>query len=201
MEKHRFLIFEPNKKAGSVSNETIIYSLWFLAIAIFYLSNNYAQSNDLVYWGRLITLIAIVSLSGYWALVGLWRYRPLNGNYNGELEFGEDYFKINDKQIKLNEINKIDVKIQDYYGMQTRSRGSAFSPGLSQGINNYLEYIDHDSINNKIFFKLSVKNQQKELETFIISAIRLNKMTFLRGIDLLGIEDYDEIQKFKLNFY
>ncbi|GAA3969598.1 hypothetical protein GCM10022246_22820 [Pedobacter ginsengiterrae] len=200
MEKHSFLIFEPSKKKDFVSNETIIYSLWFLAIVIFFLTDNYAQSNDLVYWGRLSILVAIVALSGYWALVGLWKYRPLNGKYNGELEFGEDYFKINDKQIKLNEINKIDIKIQDYHGMQTRSRGSAFSPGLSQGINNYVEYINQDGTSNRVFFKQSVKSQYRELRTFIISAIKLNKIPFLRGIDLLGIEDYDEIQQFKLNF-
>lgn len=108
--------------------------------------------------------------------------------------------KINDKQIKLSEINKIDIKIQDYYGMQTRSRGSAFSPGLSQGINNYVECVNQDRTNNRIFFKQSVKNQSRELHTFIISAIKLNKIPFLRGIDLLGIEDYNEIKKFKLNF-
>ena len=200
MEKHSFLIFEPDKNTESVSNETIIYSLWFLAIAIFYLSDNYVQSNNLIYWSRLFILITMVILSSYWGLVGLWKYKPLNGVYNGDLEFGEDYFKKNEEEIKLNDINKINIEIQDYHGMQTRTRGSAFSPGLSHGINNYIEYINLDGTSNKIFFKQSVRNQYRALRAFIISAIRLNKMSFLRGIDLLGIEDYDEIQEFKRNF-
>ena len=97
----------------------------------------------------------------------------------------------------MDEIVKLDIHCEDYYGRQTRGVGMNFSPGLSQGVNNFIEFTDYNNLTRKVYFKQNVKNQYKDFSTLIIVSIQKGKITFLRGIELLGITDYNEIQEFK----
>jgi len=101
----------------------------------------------------------------------------------------------------LDEIVKLDIHCEDYYGRQTRGIGMNFSPGLSQGVNNFIEFTGYNNLNRKVYFKQNVKSQYKDLSSFIIICVQKGKIPFLRGIELLGITDYNEIQEFKKTAY
>jgi hypothetical protein len=129
--------------------------------------------------------------------VGISTYESLKGTINGQIQFSTTSFTIENETIQLNTITRLDIHVIDYFGRQTRGSGFNCSPGLSQGVNNYIEFTDASLATRRIYFKQRVKNEYKELYPFYVSAIKAGKISFLRGIELLEITEYEEIKEFK----
>lgn len=75
------------------------------------------------------------------------------------------------------------------------------NPRLSQGVNNYVKFIDTGGKQHQYHFKLFSANGSQEFYPIIKQVTVLGKLSLLRGLELLGIDDYDEIQRFKAEYF
>lgn len=192
-EPVRYPLFERTKNQR-ISRNSIACGLFFAAFGIIILDRELA----LIPSGGLSVLlfVAVFLIFLYWSVIGFWSYKHLEGEFNGFIEFRSHSFVIYEEEVTLASITKLNIYLGDYYGKSTRSR-AGLEPNRSQGVDNYIEFTDPDVTLNKIYFKLEDEDQWQELSFFIIEAIKLKKISFLRGIELLHITDYDQIQTFK----
>jgi hypothetical protein len=197
MDYPRYQIFEFDQTKKTISYNWMMFGIWAFALIFFWTAEQYFFPSDFYKSFKNTYLVLAVLLSIYFLIVGLWSYQTLKGKLNGFIEFKKDAFEINEETFKLDEIAKLDIHCEDYYGQQTRGIGMNFSPGLSQGVSNFIEFTDYNNLNRKVYFKQTVKSQYKDLSSFIIICVQKGKIPFLRGIELLGITDYNEIQEFK----
>ncbi|WP_141719757.1 hypothetical protein [Roseivirga misakiensis] len=120
---------------------------------------------------------------------------PLNGNLHKKLFFSSSSIKIDGVDYHLSDIAKIDFSIHDHFDKWNYSRD--FNPARSNGVNNTLTLFLKDERQIEVKFQLMYKTQIKRLEKELIEYYRHGKLHFLKLIDLLEIDDYDEIQEFK----
>lgn len=122
-------------------------------------------------------------------------YQTLYGQLDGYLAFDEDYFTMEEKAIKLVDVHKIDLHCWDYYGRSTTMRVT-IEKRLSQGIGNFFEYTD-DRGTHRVYFAMYHLSEKQDVFPFIEQAILLGKVSLLKGTEIMGINDYDDIQHFK----
>lgn len=197
MKNSSFPIFEPDEFRKTVSNNWIIFCIWAFALLFFSTTEKYFEPSELYKTFKFCYVICAALLSVYWAIAGLWTYESLEGNITGQIQFETDSFEINQETIQLTNINKLDIHVEDYFGRQTRGVGTNFTPGLSQGVNNFIEFTDASLTTRRIYFNQCVKGEYRELYPFFVSAIKSRKISFLRGIEILEITEYEAIKEFK----
>jgi hypothetical protein len=176
MEDSKYQIFEQSEAKKIVSYNWIMFRIWAFALTFFWVTEKYFVPNDFYKGFKNTYLILAVLLSTYFLLVGLWSYKPLKGELRGYIEFKMDSIDIDNETFQLKNITQMDISNSDYYGRQTRGIRLDFSPGLSQGVNNYIEFTDTSGFYRKVYFKKTSKDQYKELSDFIILGIRAGKI-------------------------
>ncbi len=125
---------------------------------------------------------------GYFLISSWWKYEPLNGAINGIIKFESDSIIEDGKTYHLKDIINLDFRFVDFYGKRS-TNGRDFNPKLSQGVNNYVTFTYSAGEDQVIYFQLRNKDEYKSLSPFINEAIKLKKMQFKDGIDLVGIEN------------
>jgi hypothetical protein len=69
------------------------------------------------------------------------------------------------------------------------SNGRDLNPKLYQGVGNYITFSDNMNVTQTLYFQMLNKDSHLALSPFINEAIRAKKMSFNRGIELVGIEN------------
>lgn len=123
------------------------------------------------------------------------KMKSINGKLEGYIEFLENIVIINGRCFPYNEIENVNFSIEDYKG-KTQYLTRSFNAQISQGVENFLSFEHSNRRKAKIYFQLKNSTQTSELHPFITTLIRLQKIHFLRGIEILGLTDYNEIQEF-----
>jgi hypothetical protein len=185
MDRISFDIFEPEKKRFHLTPNWIVFGLWFLAIGFLWLFDNILPDIGTV---RGIVAGCIFLISMYYLIVSFATYKPLSGKLEGEIKFVDDCIIINGKSFDLKNISAIDFSFYDYYG-KSSTYGRSFDPKLYQGVNNNISFIDNKNETHLVYFKMQTEHSYLSLAPFVNQAIKLNKMPFNRGIELLGIEN------------
>jgi hypothetical protein len=185
MDRISLEIFEPEEKKFRLSPNWIMVILWLVPVLLLWAikGDNSGPPNDFVI-GYFVFLFL---LTMYYLISSFFTFKPLNGKINGEIRFENDTIMIDDKTFKLGDINVIDFSFFDYRG-QSSMYSRDFNPKLSQGVNNYVSFTDNKNQSQTIYFRFQSKHGYQALAPFINEAIKLKKMEFKRGIDLLGIE-------------
>ena len=197
MRNSSYRIFESKGPERTISKNQIVFGLWGFGLILFWAVEEFLPPIDFYNSFKFMYLIGVLALSLYLLLVRLWTYEPLNGNLDREIQFRTTSFVIDDQIVQLVNLIKLDIHGMDYYGRRKLLGGLDFEANLSQGVGNYIEFTRIDNKSTRVYFKQNVEYQYRELRPFIVSAIQLGKLSFLRGIELFGITDYDEIKEFK----
>ncbi len=198
MQRASYSIFKASNPKNKPSNNQILLLGWLIGFLLVFAIQNVDDSltaNILVAY-----YVVIVLLTLYWGFTSMWTYRELNGEFVGEIEFSDTSIIVNGIELPLQTLKQIDLSLGDYSGKFVGSTHNDFNPKLSTGVDNYVILTESDGSKTQIYFKLSHQNQTQELEPFIIKAMQLGHISFLRGINLLNINDYDEIQEFKKTY-
>lgn len=95
----------------------------------------------------------------------------MRGKLPGEIIFNPDGIHINDRYYALTEIVSIDFSFGDHYGHNPPMRHT-LNPQLSQGINNYVTFIDTSGKQHQYHFKLFSANGSQEF-------IRLSRLPYM----------------------
>ncbi|MFI5139418.1 MAG: hypothetical protein ACHQIM_16465 [Sphingobacteriales bacterium] len=185
MERLSFEIFKPEEDKFRLTPNLTMAILWLVPALLLWAikGDNSGPPNDFV----KIYFVCVFLLTMYYLTSSFFSYKPLRGSIDGEIEFENDGIIIDDKTFKLADIIAIDFSFTDYYG-QSSMYVRDFNPRLSQGVGNYVSFTDSKNQNQIIYFRFQGKHGYQSLSPFINEAIKLKKMEFNRGVDLLGIE-------------
>ena len=169
-----FEIFEPDGKKFHLTPNWLMLFLWLPTMASLYcLSNNILIQYKVEV---LIWIISVFAIYLFFSISSYFTYMPLFGVLKGEIEFKNDAVTVNDKAIKLSEINNINFTINDFYGQRSTAWHS-FNPKYSLGIDNYFTYTDNLNQAHIIYFKLATEHHYESLSPFIEEAIKSKKMS------------------------
>ncbi|NJB84222.1 hypothetical protein [Wenyingzhuangia aestuarii] len=178
---------------NNIFNIDLIISLSFIvSISLVFLIN---KKNEFYYLSiifLIINLITIITIS----LINNFRYQKLNGKFDGELIFLEDKIILDKTTILISDIKNIYIHIEDYKGKYLWRK--TLKPKLQQGVKNFIKI---ELLNENTIVKYFLQNEKNEIIKIsnILEKYYLNKkIHFLHLIELLGINDYDEIQKIKI---
>lgn len=193
-----YQIFTPTKGRFTLSENLIVYGLWFFSIGLFVTADRIQSLNDLITPFKTAYLAIITLLSIYFIISAYFKYERILGKIDGILKIDLDFIMIKNNIYQVNEISKIDFHLINYYGELNKSGNLNFNPKLSQGVSNFIEFTDQSNIRYQVYFKLNHTYEHERLFPFITKMIQLKKISFLRGTELLGIIDYEKIQEFKI---
>jgi hypothetical protein len=186
MERLSFDIFKSEKKKFRLTPNWIVLSLWAITILFLWIFDSVFPPNSA---GRVIWLACVLAVTIYYLISSFFAYEPLKGILNGKIIFENGSITLYKEVFELKDISGLDFEFKDFCGKRILQMGANCNPTLSQGVGNYITFIDKNSQTQLIYFKLETKQSYLLLSPFINEAIKLKKMEFKRGIDLLGIEN------------
>ncbi len=127
------------------------------------------------------------------------KYKPLNGHLEDGIILEFEKITINNTELHISNIKKIEFNCSDYKNLSIRSLGhnTDLNNPLSNGVDNQIKIIMNDhsiyTYNFQQLYEFEIRNATSEL----VNYYSLGKLHFLNLIDTLGYIDYEEIQKFK----
>lgn len=108
-----------------------------------------------------------------------FNFKPLNGRFEGFLEFHESILIINNQKYQMEQIKKIEFHNNDYKGKKNIIYGGFFNTGYSQGVNNTITLVLRNQ-NNVLKFHF-LQNELHELQLakkYLINIIYLVNYIF-----------------------
>ncbi len=187
-------IFE-KRKGIYISPENIIAISWTILIfLIHYLKHSFEfYFNG---WDAVILIFWLIYIIGL-LISTFFRYQREIGKYNGKLIFQENQIQLNDEVYKISEIAKLDfVHAYDIRGMFVNHL-IEFAPHLSNGLDNELFLILKNGEKIKCNFLQTESERLKHYKEMLTHYHRKGIIDWLQLLNLLEIQDYDKIQKFK----
>jgi len=188
MDRLTFDIFEPDGKKFRWTPNTIVLIFGFIPMCLSVFFEKSIAKSELL--SNLITLYAIIGGTVVIGclIISFFLRKPLNGVMNGKIEFGTNFFDINNQKFMLNEINNLDFSFTDYYERRSTVRYD-LNAKLSQGVNNYITFDDKSDRTYLIYFRLMSEHSYLALSPFISQAVKTGKMYLCRAEDLVGREN------------
>jgi hypothetical protein len=191
-------IFVPKPETTSMYN-LLGWSSWALALAILfvYAKIETTPSHTITYTVIALVIFLIVTPLLFIGSFNYFIFLPLNGLLDGALLINDNELVIDKKRIDNNDIQKIDFRINDYYGKREYRGKGDFRPCLSQGVNNQITLETTSGRVYTIYFRIESIQHKQGIRPFIEKYIKDGKINFLTGAELLEIKGYDKIQNLK----
>ena len=193
----KYKILTKSKKFYWTINSRIYTILLFTFLPVF-IKLNLFKNQNVTFFDKTLFVISICTILFGFAirLLRFNKYKTLKGELISELEFLEDKIIIGDKQYSLEDIQKIEINAFDFKGLIIYSKGD-LDGNLSNGVDNLLKIYLANQNKIEINFQQIVKNEIRNDEENLISYCNQNKLHYLNLLEIMGINNYDEIQKFK----
>ena len=194
MTPRSLALFKKNKGIHLTIDQWIGLGLSALLFFLGYLSQYHGV--DFNGWFNIILIL--------WFLYGValvisnfFRYEAENGKYNGYLEFHHSNIRLNNQTYDLPEILNLDFQqTSDVRGKFVNAM-LEFTPHLSNGLDNKLVITFKDGKVLKYHFLQTETEQVKHFKELLVHYYLNGLIRWLQLIEVLEIEDYSEIQKFK----
>ena len=191
----RFAIYHKSKSFRPTTNQ-VIYTFNVVVLSIWIFLEKILKTEQfisLLGWAVAISwLIALIAM-----LVGGFKAPPLRGRLDGFISFDKDKITVEKEVFNLNEINRIKITNDDYYGkIKYLGRGN-FNASYSNGVDNEL-LIELNSSQVKVYdFEIYNSADFQKVKPELITYYLEGKMKFNDLTNLLGYEKADEISDFK----
>lgn len=195
MNEVAFNIFTKNKGVQMSANK-VIYSLWVLSFGIAYFAHRFLGGGIVETIGKYIMVFAGV-LAIYFLITQSFTRKPLNGTLNKKLIFKENEIQIDCEPYKIENIKKIEFCVDDYFNKWERPGRGDFNPSRTNGVNNFCELTQYGGQKIKVHFQMLYKDEFFKMKELLIHYYSKDKIHFLKLIDYLGINEYEDIQEFK----
>ena len=193
----KFKIYTKDKKFYVTDNKINLlqFSLIIpgLIHLIFFKQYEFAKIELVLFW----IVIGIMIISLFLNLTSFYRYKPLEGKIEGEIELTETEIIIKSEILKIDDIKNIKITNDDFLDFMDRYRKYIIIGRKSYGINkeinitlnnrkkyiiNYQQDDNHDMQNSKELLKYYYSKGKIEMENLLY---------------VLGIVDEDEKKEFK----
>lgn len=193
----KYKILTKSKKFYWTINSRIYTILLFTLLPVF-IKLNLFKNQNVTFFDKTLFVIGISTILFGFAirLLRFNKYKTLKGELISELEFLEDKIIIGDKQYLLEDIQKIEINAFDFKGLIIYSKGD-LDGNLSNGVDNLLKIYLANQNKIEINFQQIVKNEIRNDQVNLISYCNQNKLHYLNLLQIMGINNYYEIQKFK----
>lgn len=130
-------------------------------------------------------------------LIGKFKAPPLRGKLEGFISFQKDKIIVENEIFDLNDIKRIKLTNDDYYGkIKYLGRGN-FNASYSNGIDNELLIELNSSIAKVYNFEIYNSADLQKIRPELVEYYIKGKLEFSNLTYLLGLEKSDEIQDFK----
>ncbi|HEY6143600.1 MAG TPA: hypothetical protein VIV55_09330 [Flavobacterium sp.] len=197
MEK--FSIFIKSNKFNWTVNK-IAFIVFAIIFIVFQINKNFENPFE-------DSINKCTGLIGFAFVIGGILYRisrfekpeKLNGKLDGFLEFKLDSIIIDQKQYSIDEIEKISIVNNDFYGKLTRVLSPLFDSNLSNGVDNHLTLTLKDKRKVSCMFEIYREQDIRKLDEILINYYSLGKIDFYILIKILKLE-HDEIEDFKKRY-
>jgi|SRR5690606_5032234 len=190
-----FKIFT-RKKGFTFTVNVFVYSLLLGSLGIAYLANKYLNGSVLESFGKAGGIIGCI-LMIYFSITKLSARKPLNGDLSKRLIFRPSEIILDGNKIELSEIKKVEFSVEDYFDRFEYSIRGDLNPCRTNGTSNLCELILSNGEKIQVRFQLMYKGEFLKMRELLLKYYSENKIHFLRLIEYLGIEKYQEIQEFK----
>jgi hypothetical protein len=190
-----FKIFT-EKKGFQITINIVVYSLLFCSIGIAYLADKFFGESTIESFGQAGGILGCL-LMIYFKFAQSFTRESLNGDLSKRIIFKSSEISIADQKYALDEIKKLEFFVGDYFDRwEYRGRGD-FNPGRTNGTFNVckLHLKTGEIIGTR--FQLMRKGEFAKMRELLLEYYSQDKIHFLKLIEYLGIEKYEEIQEFK----
>lgn len=195
MTEVEFKIFKESK-AFRLSVNKVVYSLLFFSICIAYLGDKFLENNFV----RVIGVSGGISASIFiiiFKIIQPFSRKALNGTLTDILRFTESEILIDQQKYLLDEISKIEFNVGDYYNRwEYQSKGN-LNAARTHGTDNTCQITLKSGERILVNFQLLFEHEFQRMKELLIYYHSENKIHFLKLIEYLEIDKYEDIQAFK----
>lgn len=191
----RFAIYHKSKKFHPTTNQ-VFYTFNVVALSIWVFLEKIVKTDQFSYtlgWAVAISwLIALLAM-----LIGKFKSPPLRGKLEGFISFQKDNITVENEVFNLNDIKRIKVTNDDYYGKIKYSGRGDFNASYSNGVENEL-LIELCSLKTKLYnFEIYNSADFQKIKPELINYYLQGKLDFSILANLLGLEKDEEISDLK----
>lgn len=175
-----FDVFIPDEKKFRLSTDGIVLGLFVAVIATNWIAADFAP---LAAFGAFAACV-------YFLIGTFWRKKPLEGTMAGTIKFCNNKIMVNDETISFDDIVEIDFLFSNYYRKLEPNGRRSFNPVFSQGVDNYVTYVDRAGDKYIVNFRLKTEDEHYELVPFVNQAVKADKMPVSRATELFGDKSF-----------
>lgn len=201
--KVKFKIYQ-NKKGFYLTNTLIVNSVFVICFLIFLIKYQVLSIKENNTFDKLVgyAAVGIIFYGILMKIIGIFRYKPLKGKFEGSLVLEMDKISINNQVYNLEDMQNIKVLNYDYYGKFKLERYD-FEASLSQGVDNDFEIILNSGKIIKCNFFQFNRNDMLAAKKNLFYYYLNNKILFFDLVRILDkSETYQiEILKKELNLF
>ena len=194
----KYKILTKSKKFYWTVNSKIYTIIALAGLPVFIKFNLF--NNQVATFVDDLLMILMLTAFLFGIIVGITKfnkYRTLKGDLISDLEFQKHKVIVGDKEYLLDEIQKIEINAFDFKGAIKTYKGN-FDGNLSNGVDNLLKLYLTNQNKIELNFQQIIKNEIRNEKEILINYCNLNKLHYLNLLEILDINDYDEIQRFKI---
>ena len=145
-------------------------------------------------------MIIMITAFGIGIFLQIFRFAkpdPLRGELNGFITFNMDEIIADYSVFKLDEITKLEITNDDYYGKGKGNSKGSFNSNLSNGVDNKLIILLNTGEKKNFYYELYNSDDLQKVQYELINYNLKGKLDFQNLINVLGITRDSEIQEFK----
>ena len=195
--KLKYKILTKSKKFCWTVNSRI-YPILVLTTLLLLIKQILFKNQNITLFDKSLMFILFLTIFSGLIIGKFKKYQTLKGQLISDLEFKKNKILIDDKEYLLDDIQKIEIKAFDFIGAIANHKGIDFDGNLSNGVNNFLKVYMKNQNKIELNFQQIKKNEIRNDEDIFINYCNNNKLHYLNLLEILGIDDYDEIQRFKM---
>jgi hypothetical protein len=129
--------------------------------------------------------------------IGFAKPNKLRGKLEGFITFEHNAIIVEKQIYRLEEVKKIEISNEDYYGRMIATTGGDFNSPLSNGVDNKLQIVLITEQVKSYYFEMYNPDDLQKVKNELINYCRNGKLPFSNLTYLLGIDSEEELQEMK----
>lgn len=174
----KFRLFKKSDKFFWSANN-IVYPILIILCAIAIIKNGWSKIpvdlfDHILMWMFVITLL----IAGIIKVVNFSKKEVLKGNFNGYIFFGDESIEINEREIELDTVEKIEFICNDYNGKHIFKGKGDLGPSLSNGTDNIVTIYFQNNGSEEYQFEVVNYYDFIEIKPVLVSYCKNGKLDF-----------------------
>lgn len=175
----------------------VVYPLMVGWFGVYWFANYFWEESTIAFIGLIVLGLTLIILTIYFKITGFFTREPLNGDLSKTIIFTPSQIIVAEHSYSLDEIKKIEFYVDDYFDKIKHRSRSDLTPSRTNGTSNVCQLHLTNGEIIEISFQLMYDGEFLKMRELLVEYYSNNKIHFLKLIEYLGIDKYEEIQEFK----